>query len=38
LPAVCHRYAWPASAHRHEILYRAHLSLAGTRPSLGRAA
>lgn len=38
LPAVCYRYAWPASAQRHELFYRAHLSLAHARPSLGRAA
>ncbi len=27
VPPVCHRYGWPASAARHEVLYRAQLAL-----------
>jgi glycosyltransferase-like protein len=27
VPAVCERFSWPASAERHEVLYRAHHAL-----------
>ena len=33
-PAVCRRFSWPASAARHELLYRAHLAPAAPRAAL----
>ena len=33
-PAVCERFSWHASAARHEQLYRAHLALAASAPTL----
>jgi glycosyltransferase-like protein len=38
LPDVCERFSWQASAQRHELLYRAHLSLAKAQRPLDRAA
>jgi glycosyltransferase-like protein len=38
LPGVCERFSWPASAQRHELLYRAHLALAKPQRPLHRAA